>query len=281
MLLLSRDLVSPAALIVNERLFIVKGVQGHSGGRHRCAQGGRVHPRSTCGQHRCIKGICNSAPSPQVPGPACRNKLPSSFTEGARGIQCHPMPKAAQKLPHARRCVPIQPGLRLYSPSIRVRLQPGFRFYSEGVYVEPKCGWKHDDLDHSVTLVGYGRSDHGTDYWHIRCAAHAWHLFALPQCGVHRDISARRHQADLEAFGAAGSPPALSCEHTPVGPARRRRTRCASSFCHHHDMRMLRNSWSTWWGDEGYVKISREGHACGVATNALYGVPDVSSRVAA
>ena len=48
--------------------------------------------------------------------------------------------------------------------------QPGFRFYSEGVYVEPKCGWKPEDLDHSVTLVGYGRTDSGMEYWHIRWA---------------------------------------------------------------------------------------------------------------
>ena len=41
---------------------------------------------------------------------------------------------------------------------------------------------------------------------------------------------------------------------------------------------MRRNSWSTFWGNAGYIKISREGHACGVATNALYGVPDMSDR---
>ena len=39
--------------------------------------------------------------------------------------------------------------------------------------MEPTCGWEPEDLDHSVTLVGYGRSDRGMDYWHIRRAAPA------------------------------------------------------------------------------------------------------------
>ena len=45
-------------------------------------------------------------------------------------------------------------------------------------------------------------------------------------------------------------------------------------------LRSCRNSWSEFWGDAGYIKIGREGHACGVATNAVYGVPDVDTRAA-
>ncbi|KAL3135552.1 hypothetical protein ABBQ38_006030 [Trebouxia sp. C0009 RCD-2024] len=45
---------------------------------------------------------------------------------------------------------------------------PSFRFYSHGVYQEPDCKWKAGDLDHAVTLVGYGTSERGQDYWLIK-----------------------------------------------------------------------------------------------------------------
>ena len=37
-----------------------------------------------------------------------------------------------------------------------------------GVYKEPDCMWKAQDLDHAVTLVGYGTSPQGEDYWLIK-----------------------------------------------------------------------------------------------------------------
>lgn len=77
--------------------------------------------------------------------------------------------------------------------------QPGFRYYDSGVYYDANCLWKEEELDHAVTLVGYGQEG-GEGFWEIR------------------------------------------------------------------------NSWSTFWGDGGYIKISQRGHACGVATNAAYTV---------
>ncbi len=35
------------------------------------------------------------------------------------------------------------------------------------MYYAPDCGWKSDDLDHSVQLVGYGTTPSGTDYYEI------------------------------------------------------------------------------------------------------------------
>ena len=36
------------------------------------------------------------------------------------------------------------------------------------------------------------------------------------------------------------------------------------------DYWIIKNSWSTWWGDEGYIKIARKGNICGVATSPSY-----------
>jgi len=33
---------------------------------------------------------------------------------------------------------------------------------------------------------------------------------------------------------------------------------------------IVKNSWSTYWGDEGFVYILQEGNVCGVATNPTY-----------
>ncbi|GIM14939.1 hypothetical protein Vretimale_17792, partial [Volvox reticuliferus] len=43
-----------------------------------------------------------------------------------------------------------------------------FRFYSGGVYDEPTCSNKMRDLDHTVTLYGYGTTPDGKDYWLVR-----------------------------------------------------------------------------------------------------------------
>ena len=35
---------------------------------------------------------------------------------------------------------------------------------------------------------------------------------------------------------------------------------------------VCRNSWSTHWGDGGYVAVSREHHACGITTSPMYAI---------
>ena len=42
-----------------------------------------------------------------------------------------------------------------------------FQFYSSGVYDDSQCGNKMSNLDHGVTVVGYGTQD-GKDYWLVK-----------------------------------------------------------------------------------------------------------------
>lgn len=41
------------------------------------------------------------------------------------------------------------------------------------------------------------------------------------------------------------------------------------------DYWLIRNSWSDLWGDDGYIKVSRDNYGCGIATDAMYVIADV------
>lgn len=43
----------------------------------------------------------------------------------------------------------------------------------------------------------------------------------------------------------------------------------------------VKNSWSKYWGAHGYVHISRDHHACGIMTDAIYAVVDSEGAAAA
>ncbi|KAG1670521.1 hypothetical protein FOA52_015386 [Chlamydomonas sp. UWO 241] len=47
-------------------------------------------------------------------------------------------------------------------------VHPTFKYYSEGVYHRADCGTTLETQNHAVTLVGYGTTDGGVDYWLIR-----------------------------------------------------------------------------------------------------------------
>ena len=40
---------------------------------------------------------------------------------------------------------------------------------------------------------------------------------------------------------------------------------------------LVKNSWSTYWGNNGYVLMSQKDNNCGVATSPTFAVPDMSN----
>lgn len=44
----------------------------------------------------------------------------------------------------------------------------GLQFFSGGIYKCPQKEWKYKNLNHAVTIVGYGTNDSGEDYWIIK-----------------------------------------------------------------------------------------------------------------
>merc|ERR1711962_1429291 len=45
------------------------------------------------------------------------------------------------------------------------------------------------------------------------------------------------------------------------------------------DYWLVKNSWSTYWGNDGYVLMSRRDNNCGVATTPTYAIPDMFNTV--
>ena len=112
----------------------------------------------------------------------------------------------------------------------------------------PQCLWHADQLDHSMLLVGYG-TEEGGDYW---CA-----LLAHLPCS--------------SSLPPSCLPPALGS----VQAAHPLHFLCIELNCPPclPTNRIIRNSWSTQWGEGGYFKVSRDvAKACGTASDAYYAV---------
>jgi hypothetical protein len=59
---------------------------------------------------------------------------------------------------------------------------PGLSFYTGGVYYDPACGNQLEDLDHSVSAVGYGTDPVGGDYWIVK---NSWSTYCTTTMHAH------------------------------------------------------------------------------------------------
>merc|ERR1711881_417978 len=90
--------------------------------------------------------------------------------------------------------------------SVGIMVPAEMLFYDSGVLQVPSCHHNASQIDHAVTLTGFGTDEHGTGYYTIR------------------------------------------------------------------------NSWSTYWGDQGYIKIARGDLDCAVSSEAGYPELTVDAR---
>ena len=125
-----------------------------------------------------------------------------------------------------------------------------------------------------MMLVGYGSSEEGA-YW---CDTCAWHRFfdCCTGCPL------------LTGCAVLGSSAAGPCRHLLLLPCvSNSSTQPLMCPCHHAHLpaclpacpparppacREVKNSWSTHWGDGGYIKVARDNRGCGVPSDAVYAV---------
>nr|GEW94588.1 senescence-specific cysteine protease SAG39-like [Tanacetum cinerariifolium] len=163
-----------------------------------------------------------------------------------------------------------------------------FQFYSSGVFTG-ECG---TELDHGITAVGYGTSDDGTKYWLVK---NSWGT-SWGQEGyimMERDIDAKEGISNSEsallkavasqpvsvAIDASGSDFQFYSSGVFTGE-------CGTELDHGitavgygtsddgTKYWLVKNSWGTSWGQEGYIMMERDIDAkegiCGIAMQASY-----------